>query len=704
MKRWWRKTWEDEDLDFEQEEFIKKRRERRIRKSLYDWEETYDESYVDRYFNWGYSKTSRESQSKEIYSALKLARLMADITCPSSELNFSIHPTGFDRDAAGFSDLKKKQIFVDCSMFESKSCNKMSIGEKTDIVIGITLHELLHLIETPVEIIKEVFDYAKSEGIDISDSDICNRLKFIWNILEDERIEAKLKNYAPGYIGYIEKVAEYMMSERMEEIIKEYCKEFKTFLKKKRLSVEDIIKSSWISTWAKLVRYPHLIDKEVMKKWNEEIKKAIELITPFPTESEEVKSLTVKIYKEFEKCWDKSKINPKTVEIKGRGKGKGKLGLKVEKKLEEHSSIDDKNKKGRIRIRKNNKGESDSKNISDSKEGNKDKVDDEDKDLQLEKSIEIIIGIITEKANTYKELKTETVREIKRLEERSFERIEGKFGKEEFEVESNVSLDSYSESLREIGPNISKMVKIFNFTRKKKGRTVAGLKNGKLDRRKLYLVRSDNDNLYYRKVEGKILTPAIAILVDMSGSMFGLKATMAKHTAILLTEVFLRLGIEFFVYGHKADLGDDGRFSPLATSTNVIRFYSPKAKKESLGFLADVAGNNRDGVAIEMVVKDFKKNCKNPNKWLFVISDGEPLARNYSFRSAITHTANVIKKVEKEIPVFGIRIRDSSGYYKRRNNRSNLYSKNLWIENVSELPSKLANLIRKVMKEKIKEI
>lgn len=165
--------------------------------------------------------------------------------------------------------------------------------------------------------------------------------------------------------------------------------------------------------------------------------------------------------------------------------------------------------------------------------------------------------------------------------------------------------------------------------------------NGSLDTNKLVDSRCGVTNIYEKM--GSVVTDKVAVclLIDMSGSMDGNAILAAQKTAILLYESMKNnKSIEVYIYGHTADLS--------SKSTDIFVFFEPRMRTPLTLGSVDARDCNRDGLAILEVAKRVRQQTKK-KCLMFVISDGNPNAHNYSGSPAIYDTKLKVEEVERTL-------------------------------------------------------
>jgi len=179
---------------------------------------------------------------------------------------------------------------------------------------------------------------------------------------------------------------------------------------------------------------------------------------------------------------------------------------------------------------------------------------------------------------------------------------------------------------------------------------------------------------------------AVMIAIDESLSMHGEKTRMAMQTAILLAEVFAKVGITVKIIGFT----DHGGKPIHYHYTSWQNTAAERLKLLNISARAD----NFDGYTIRYCGELLKKRPES-HKMLIVVSDGQPATHGYrNFEEGIADTRNAIREVSKFAKVFGVLIgsEDVDVLF-------TMYGTNfLHISNVTELPQRLGKKISVAIK------
>jgi len=224
--------------------------------------------------------------------------------------------------------------------------------------------------------------------------------------------------------------------------------------------------------------------------------------------------------------------------------------------------------------------------------------------------------------------------------------------------------------------------------------TQYGVKKGKLDQSRLSRICFNapgfNERVFKTRIENKTLDAAISILVDMSGSMHGSKAYYALASTLLMNEVCSTLGIPVEIVGFT-----DARVSSFYDTAPVMFIYkafsdlhvSNDVLIENFAKSSRFMQGNPDGENILWAYERLLKR-KERKRVFVVMSDGEPAASKSSF-GLEGFTKKVIKEIQqaKKVDIYGLGLQnDSVKHY---------YAANDVVRTPEEIPSKLLSLIEK---------
>ena len=219
-----------------------------------------------------------------------------------------------------------------------------------------------------------------------------------------------------------------------------------------------------------------------------------------------------------------------------------------------------------------------------------------------------------------------------------------------------------------------------------------GVKKGKLDPARLARIVLDApgyaDRVFKNKIQSITLDAAVSILIDMSGSMSGDKVLHATGAAVLLNKVFQILQVPLELAGF-TDVSTYGTAVPvhyLYKPFSVLRL--PEGELISfIGASSSHMTGNPDGESILFSYNNLLKR-KEKKRLLIVMSDGQPAASK-CMSGLSSFTKKVIQEIEgqRKVEIYGLGIESNSveKYYKQHS----------VVFNAAEIPSKLLHLIEK---------
>ena len=262
------------------------------------------------------------------------------------------------------------------------------------------------------------------------------------------------------------------------------------------------------------------------------------------------------------------------------------------------------------------------------------------------------------------------------------------FGSREFLIQYESHVESKLVAQENFAQQVRKLIQI-----RAKVQRQYGVKKGKLDQSRLSRICFNapgfNERVFKNKIENKVLDAAITVLVDMSGSMSGMKAYYALASTLLVNEVCstLNIPVEIVGFSDGYDYAANVQpvmfvykgFSDLKVSTDQL--------KQSFACSSNYMHGNPDGENI-LWAHDRLIKRKEKKKLMIVMSDGSPAATK-GMHGIGDFTEKVIKEIEasKAIDIYGLGLCSPSvSYY---------YKSNSVVTAPEEIPSKLIELIER---------
>lgn len=425
-----------------------------------------------------------------------------------------------------FSEVKRdnseRRIAVPSKIFDSTEDNETKINA----FCGFGLHEAAHLRYTYLRVYLNFLSFISGKYT-FEEGEI---IKIFINLLEDNRVEDLLLTERPGFQDFIDCAKSYN-SKTLEEKL--------NIVRERKLIL-------FFKTLIGILRFPGLIEEEVLEEYSEVYKEVQEKITPYPENLKDICSVSESIFK-----------------------------IIKEKKL---SDIDPAELKKILFL-----------------------INDTESITSIMYGVDLDSGRKIDKSKVSRLLSSKDSLTMKILEG-TVER--GDSDKVFFEKPKGDRND-YLRDVRAVQKYVPRLKKILTGTDKNYDFNIQGCRSGILDTTKLAEAYQGVPQVYLRQGHVRTNKSTICVLIDESGSMGGEKEILARQAAILLNETFGKsLGVDLYIYGHTADIGSIGYIN-----LSVYREGSHYNPKFSLS-KSCAKSQNRDGDAILEVAKRVRKFTK----------------------------------------------------------------------------------------------
>jgi len=175
-----------------------------------------------------------------------------------------------------------------------------------------------------------------------------------------------------------------------------------------------------------------------------------------------------------------------------------------------------------------------------------------------------------------------------------------------------------------------------------------GRRSGDIDEASLWTIGAglSDGRLFLRNNVINKAHKLVVILLDLSGSMGGVKITEATQVVLLLTEAMKSLaipGLDFVVYGHTGDNHGQGSIDMV----RILDSRTDETMRLASGLRSCNLNNNYDGFAFQAAINEAELCYPDTDdRNLIVISDGEPAGYSYGYMHGvgIAHTASVVQR------------------------------------------------------------
>lgn len=419
-------------------------------------------------------------------------------------------------------DNSERRIAVPSKIFDSTEDNETKINA----FCGFGLHEAAHLRYTYLRVYLNFLSFISGKYT-FEEGEI---IKIFINLLEDNRVEDLLLTERPGFQDFIDCAKSYN-SKTLEEKL--------NIMRERKLIL-------FFKTLIGILRFPGLIEEEVLEEYSEVYKEVQEKITPYPENLKDICSVSESIFK-----------------------------IIKEKKL---SDIDPAELKKILFL-----------------------INDTESITSIMYGVDLDSGRKIDKSKVSRLLSSKDSLTMK-ISEGTVER--GDSDKVFFEKPKG-DRNSYLCDVRAVQKYVPRLKKILTGTDKNYDFNIQGCRSGILDTTKLAEAYQGVPQVYLRQGHVRTNKSTICVLIDESGSMGGKKEILARQAAILLNETFGKsLGVDLYIYGHTADIGSIGYIN-----LSVYREGSHYNPKFSLS-KSCAKSQNRDGDAILEVAKRVRKFTK----------------------------------------------------------------------------------------------
>lgn len=419
-------------------------------------------------------------------------------------------------------DNSERRISVPSKIFDSTEDNETKINA----FCGFGLHEAAHLRYTYLRVYLNFLSFISGKYT-FEEGEI---IKIFINLLEDNRVEDLLLTERPGFQDFIDCAKSYN-SKTLEEKL--------NIMRERKLIL-------FFKTLIGILRFPGLIEEEVLEEYSEVYKEVQEKITPYPENLKDICSVSESIFK-----------------------------IIKEKKL---SDIDPAELKKILFL-----------------------INGTESITSIMYGVDLDSGREIDKSKVSRLLSSKDSLTMKILEG-TVER--GDSDKVFFEKPKGDRND-YLRDVRAVQKYVPRLKKILTGTDKNYDFNIQGCRSGILDTTKLAEAYQGVPQVYLRQGHVRTNKSTICVLIDESGSMGGEKEILARQAAILLNETFGKsLGVDLYIYGHTADIDSIGYIN-----LSVYREGSHYNPKFSLS-KSCAKSQNRDGDAILEVAKRVRKFTK----------------------------------------------------------------------------------------------
>lgn len=550
-----------------------------------------------------YSAYILESPTQEdlIKRAYSLAKDMIVVMDPPFKVIIRISNSGTGGTDGRF-------VYVSTSVFDDP---ELSVGEKLDTFLGITIHEGCHLLYTDLSWLKRITIPIVLD---------------IWNVIEDERIERLCGDLKPGLANFLEKSKYYVFDQYYLDVVvpAEKAREEE---EKKRLEealedvppideLEDKIEAEFaerkklstlmrfINCFMKIIRYPKYLKEEEVVEFAKYLVEVKKVVLPYPTTTEESVKAAYKVFDIVKELY----IDKEREEDEDKPEEEKRSDEELEAEAMRKLSADSRDAADKL------KKVSSSMPSESAPSGDGRLSDDE-----MAEAVKAKGGLLGELCEGSVELGG---------------------GRDTYFTWAKDREDIYRMCAAKVRKYVPAMSKIMKGHCREYKLIHRSMRSGVLDTGKLVEAVQGVPTVYLREGEVKADRIAVCVLIDESGSMSGERIVAARDTAVLINEAIGDMpNVELYIYGHSGDMRD-------YRSTEMMIYrekgYHPRYSLGSVSAKCE----NRDGIAIIETAKRVRSQTKNP-VLMFVLSDGAPCAGGYGGSTAMEHVRKCVGEAER---------------------------------------------------------
>lgn len=551
---------------------------------------------------------------------------------------------------------KERHINVATDYFDD---NDLSTNQKTDILVGLSIHEASHVNNSDFSVEKDLRSKYKKEQI-------LHLAMNIWNIIEDERIEMVTGEDRPGYADFLGETKKYYFDKKVKE--RPQVENSPETEQKVAVFINDLIK---------LIRFPAALSDEDIINDYELLAKAKDILTPFPASSNDVIKATVKIIdlirdiieEEMKKQQEQNnQTNSSQPEQNQSSQGQSQSSQTNDKQNQQEGSSSENSeeqKQSQSTGKQDNKTKSSSNNLS------KEAVDN------------LLSQVLDSKAVKKEISKMDSLQTKENAQQLSdngsnlvANGLEAPDKLKEVKVYSNtLDKERYFIFKKQIQKHIPALKKAMRLQTIDKEYNIEGQQTGKINSHKLSHVAAGNFNIFTKMGEERYDASNVCLLIDESDSMDGKKNNAAILTAVLIQETL--------------QTNPKTILSVFGYSNQFYNYIEAnKGAKESLAKISS-RGSTPTGDAMLIAAKKIRKHNKKPCL-MIVITDGVP--------DNSSKVINAEKTLSKDgFVIIGVGI-------ERATNVETIFKNSIVLNDLSELATNIGKLIKQNLKLLIKPI
>lgn len=567
-------------------------------------------------------------------------------------------------------------VFVASRVLDDRS---LPVGKRLDVFLGLAVHEGCHLLYT---------DFTRLPD---AENDVVHSLQ---NVLEDERIERELGERKPGLANFIKSAKQYHFGRYEEE------------MGKKEEEVRLGAFARLFNAVFSIVRYPSSLDMDDAAEFADTLLEVRDLLDPYPESTAECLERARDIYELIKErlSGEEEQIDSTADDASGQeggsdGEASGESGTG------QGGSSGTEGEPGKISKSGGSSGEGSPGSGCPQTDGGPEEAGTEARPSGCEGNApgghggemtdEEIRRLFGEIEDAVKELTSDPagpgtnplgeddMAEAARKDGALLAKeCEGLLERGEREgtvvIRPGENADAYSDSLSRVRRFIPAVAQALRCNSTEYAYTLTGMRSGLLDTNKLGEAKQGVQTVYVRKGGVRSERVSVALVIDESGSMCGIRERLARDTAVLVNEAVGKIpNVGLFIYGYTS-----------AGGKNVIRNYregNVPGKANGLGSVGSFGGTPTAAAILEAASRIRRRTSERA--LMFIVSDGCAEGGARSVREA----ADEVRK-DGFTPV-GISIASSLPAEELRR----MYDSYIVMDDVVSLASSLGKIVKKAV-------
>ena len=639
---------EKDFLDRDGETYVRIRKEGRI-----GWEDSLPKGAA-----YSAAIMSPRSDRELLTNATRLARQM--ITAMDTPYRVNVY---IDSDR---SLTDSRSVFVATEVFDD---GDLTLGEKLDTFLGLAIHEGSHLLYTDFGALDKKADKLTH---------------MIQNILEDEMIERKLGERKPGLANFLT-AAKYYHFGRYER-------------RKEEDSVPSDPVARLFNAILAMVRYPAALTEEMRDEFGAELLEIRDILTPYPERTSETMEKAREILDIMRRFMAESKERQGQVDKDGQrqpgedrqsgGNRSGGQGSEDNRSPESGSETPDEDDR-ETGSPGGQGGDTYRSPVSpgpgfEAPRGGKPTAE------EMEKALE---GILKAASELTGDPAREGVNPLRSEDMASAAKARGHLLARECDGELETGQTpgtviirqepdpgKYNESLSRVRRHIPSIAAALRLNNDDYRYSVTGLRSGLLDTNRLAEARQGVQNVHMRKGRISSDRTGIALVIDESGSMRGIRETLARDTAVLVNEAVGNIpGVTLHIYGYSS-----GRYG---AELYPYREGAAPDNKYRLGAITS-RGRTPTAQAILETAARIRARGDGDKTVMLVISDGNADSGPGPVREAVDRIRR------RNIDVIGVSV--SSDLDQTR--LGQMYDNWIMMDDLHDLAPRLAKTVKEAIK------